>query len=690
MKKKWLLSLAVLLAAQVMPVQPIQAQEVVAIKQENTNTLEQIAQAKAKIQTTMLGTTSLQYALIDNGDIVLSGVEGVYSKTETGTLDQNTMYGIGSTSKMFTTAAVMKLVEEGKVDLDKSVTTYIPEFKMKDERYKEITVRMLLNHSSGLMGSTFNNAFLLDDFDTEAHDNLLKQLSTQRLKANPGEYSTYCNDGFTLAEIIVERVSNMDFTSFLHTYITTPMELDNTKTSQDEVNDEQFARTYTATTGGLTPRDCANVIGTGGIYSTAEDLCKFSNLFMRDSEKSLLDVSLDAMEVNEAEKGIWAEAENTGLAFGLGWDNVNTYPFNEYGIKALVKGGDTLLYHASLIVLPEYNMAAAVVSSGGASTYNQFLATDILLEQLKAKGIIDEIKPTPTVEVPEQVEMPQELIQQNNIYINSMGVYGVEITSEGVLNLICYNMTVPVQSFVYTTDGDFVSKETGVRVSVVTEENGKDYLYVEGIQTIPGLGSIPVSEYQLEKVEAISVDQKIEDAWKNRVGKPYYLLNEKYSSQVYLNAPVGMLTMTNELPGYVSNNKIISENEAQAVVQLPSGGGRDLGDISMYEKEGIEYMNLQGGIYMPIDAIKDLANAKEAICTIGEEGYTRWFKIPSTLAGKTIVVEVPEESAIMVYDKNGLNVENTYLTKSNNVVLPEGGMIGFVGEAGAQFSYKLK
>ena len=70
---------------------------------------------------------------------------------------------------------------------------------------------------------------------------------------------------------------------------------------------------------------------------------------------------------------------------------------------------------------------------------------------------------------------------------------------------------------------------------------------------------------------------------------------------------------------------------------------------------------------MPIDAcaIKDLANAKEAICTIGEEGYTRWFKIPSTLAGKTIVVEVPEESAIMVYDKDGLNVENTYLTKSN-------------------------
>lgn len=690
MKKKWLLSLAILLAAQVMPIQQVAAQEVASVTQTATNNLEQIAQAKAKLHTTMLGTTSLQYALIDNGEIVISGVEGVYSKDGTGTLDEETMYGIGSTSKMFTTAAIMKLVEEGKVDLDKSVTAYIPEFKMKDERYKGITVRMLLNHSSGLMGSTFNNAFLLDDSDTNAHDHLLEQLSTQRLKANPGEYSTYCNDGFTLAEILVEHVSGMDFTSFLHTYITEPLELENTKTPLDEVNDEQFARTYTATTGGLTPRDCANVIGTGGIYSTAKDLCKFSNLFMKDNGKHLIDASLDAMEVNEAEKGIWAEAENAGVAFGLGWDNVNTYPFNEYGIKALVKGGDTLLYHASLVVLPEYNMAAAVVSSGGLSTYNQFLATDLLLEQLKAKGIIDEIKPVPLMEVPEKAEMPKELMEQNGIYINSAGVFGIDITSEGVLNLICYNMPIPVQSFVYTADGDFMSEQTGARVKIVTEENGKEYLYVEGIQTIPGFGSIPISEYQLERVEVRSIDQEVEAAWKNRIGKLYYLVNEKYSSQIYLNAPIGMLTMTNELPGYVSNNKIINENEAQAVVQLPSGGGRDLGDILMFEKDGIEYMNLQGGIYMPIDAIQDLANAKEAICTIGEEGYTRWFKIPDALAGKAIIVTVPEESAIMTYDKDGFNVENTYLTKNSEMVLPESGMIGFVGKAGVEFSYKLK
>ncbi len=87
---------------------------------------------------------------------------------------------------------------------------------MKDKRYKHITPRMLLNHSSGLQGSTFNNSFLFKDNDTYAHDILLQQLSNQNLKADPGAFSVYCNDGFTLAEILVERINGMNFTEFLH------------------------------------------------------------------------------------------------------------------------------------------------------------------------------------------------------------------------------------------------------------------------------------------------------------------------------------------------------------------------------------------------------------------------------------------------------------------------------------------
>ena len=95
----------------------------------------------------------------------------------------------------------MQLAEAGRVSLDAPVTRYLKDFKMADERYRQITVRMLLNHSSGLMGSHFENAMLFGDADPVAADSLLEQLSTQRLKADPGAYSVYCNDGFTLAEL---------------------------------------------------------------------------------------------------------------------------------------------------------------------------------------------------------------------------------------------------------------------------------------------------------------------------------------------------------------------------------------------------------------------------------------------------------------------------------------------------------
>ncbi len=124
------------------------------------------------------------------------------------------MYGIGSVSKVLGAAAIMKLVDEGNVDLDAPVVRYIPEFKMKDERYKRITSRMPLNHSFGLRGTGSTGDSLFNDNDAYAQDNLLQTLSDQTLKADPCAYSVYNNSGFTLAEILVERVSCMSFTEF--------------------------------------------------------------------------------------------------------------------------------------------------------------------------------------------------------------------------------------------------------------------------------------------------------------------------------------------------------------------------------------------------------------------------------------------------------------------------------------------
>ena len=144
--------------------------------------LEETAQAAAQAALTAGGAQSIQYALWQDGEIILTGHAGNYSRTENRALTDDILYGVGSVSKTYTAAAVLKLVDEGKVELDAPVTAYLPDFTMADGRYTDITVRMLLNHSSGLPGSTIANGFLLNDPDTLAADTLLEELSSQTLK----------------------------------------------------------------------------------------------------------------------------------------------------------------------------------------------------------------------------------------------------------------------------------------------------------------------------------------------------------------------------------------------------------------------------------------------------------------------------------------------------------------------------
>ena len=114
------------------------------------------------------GADSVRYALWEDGAITAQGGWGVYSKTENRALTEDILYGIGSVSKTYTAAAVLTLAQDGKLELEDPVTEYLPGFTMADERYEDITVRMLLDHSSGLMGDSTRDAFLFGDTDESA------------------------------------------------------------------------------------------------------------------------------------------------------------------------------------------------------------------------------------------------------------------------------------------------------------------------------------------------------------------------------------------------------------------------------------------------------------------------------------------------------------------------------------------
>ncbi|MBJ7986245.1 serine hydrolase domain-containing protein [Bacillus cereus] len=650
--------------------------------------LKKIAAEKAALLTKSHGTTSVQYALIDNGKLTLSRQAGKNDIEGEQPLTKDTLYGIGSVSKMYATAAVMKLVDEGKVDLDAPVVNYVPDFKMKDGRYKRITPRMLLNHSSGLQGSTLSNAFLFNDNDTYSHDFLLQQLSNQSLKADPGAFSVYCNDGFTLAEILVERVSGMSFTEFLHQRFTEPLKMNHTKTPQDKWRDEKRAGLYFPAYQGQLPIETVNVIGTGGVSSTAEDMVRFSQLFMGQGKGILSDKVVKAMEQEEYKKGMWPGDGDNIFNYGLGWDSVKLYPFSEYGIKGLAKGGDTALQHAILVVLPEQKMAAAVLSSGGRSSTNQLLATELLLAVLKEKGTIKNIKPNKSFGKPVKVKMPQDVAKKAGFYGNSETHFKIEITKNGELFLPSNRE----EKYVYTADGSFINEKGTSKLNFVTEKNGRTYLRESTYKSTPDLGQGAMTHYLAEKLEDNVLSKKTAAAWAKREGVKFYLVNEKFSSIEYLVQPkliTTQITRKEGLAGYWEGRKITGPNTATHQLQIPVMNGRDTTETHFYTEGGNEYMEMAGLLYVSGTNVKPLDAGQSSKVTLQANGHAKWFTIPQAAAGKRMTVTLPSKGAFAVYDENGVCVNFTIVSGNNKVKLPKNGTVVIAGEPNSEFAITL-
>jgi CubicO group peptidase (beta-lactamase class C family) len=162
--------------------------------------------------------SSATVAVMVDGEIVYAEGFGLRDRAKNLPVETDTQFNIGSVSKIFTAAAVLILEQEGKLSLDKPVTDYLPDFTMKDDRYKDITVRMLLNHTLGLPGTYFKDSVTVVK-NRNYVEEALEALKTCNLMNDPGKISVYCNDGFTVAEAVIERVSGMSFPDFLEPLI---------------------------------------------------------------------------------------------------------------------------------------------------------------------------------------------------------------------------------------------------------------------------------------------------------------------------------------------------------------------------------------------------------------------------------------------------------------------------------------
>ena len=610
------------------------------------------------------------------------------------------IYGIGSVSKMYATVAVMQLVEEGKVELDGPVTDYIPDFRMADERYKDITVRMLMDHTSGIMGSTQTNGFLYLDNNTANHDELLDNLSKQRLKADPGEYACYCNDGFNLLEILVEEVTGMSFTDYTQKNIVAKTGGESTGTAENLFGNENLVSPVTADNKEYDQFYCMEY-GAGGVFSTSSDVANFGAAFFKGDNSLLSETSKEMM----AKRWSTDEFKDDN---DLGWDFVELPGFEEAGVKVIGKGGDVIYDHAMLLVAPDEQISVVVTSNGGNSALNAMFASELLKEALKEEGI--EVNDPEMRDFETLADIPEEYLKYEGWYSYKTEAVGgvLKVTFPDKKYMHVEEVGINASSstdYVLSTEGNFVEAEIdGETVGEIKDiktvsnpkvlafedsTNGQTYITVEKVDIYPELGSKVDKDYFAERLMENPVSDEVLSSWERFNGKNIYVTGDIYSSYIY-DAGIMKLYMREDLPGYVLGVKSIgtalfkiqdAEN-AVAFNTLPDSSNRDMMDIHI-ETEG-DRVTVSSSDGLSFISEEDVAEFDGSIKSIElKSREANWFKIGDNMANRTITVERPENSAVYVFNKYDEVVYNSHFVgSSDDILLPKDGKIVFVGENG--------
>lgn len=604
------------------------------------------------------------------------------------------IYGVASVSKVYVTAAVMQLVDRGLVELDEPVTTYIPDFTMADGRYTDITVRMLMDHTSGIMGTSMRNEFLYDDNYDDPF--LLENLASQRLIHAPGEYAAYCNDGFDLLEIIVENVTGMDYTEYVVENIAAHVGATHTGSPLTLLENDLNAP---VTFPGNVPYDYeyGMCIGAGGIMATASDVANFGSAFFTGNDILLSQESQEAMATRWNDEG-----ENADIyedANGLGWDYVESLAYEQEGVTVLGKGGDLINQHSFLLVAPDQEVSVAVLSTGGSSTYNELAAQAILDVVLEEQGIVIDHEADHTYEFAD--EIPEEYLGYEGFYVfgSYYGPSYAYISFDGdMMHVQHFDFGAErTDDYRFLTDGSFISVDESGVPSVdyyagrFEERDGHVYIAVESSTQETGLGTSTYYQYAAERIDPNPVSEEASASWQGICGREMVLCNERYSSAYYDN-PFGCVYMMDELPGYVyllatgygRPLQIADETHAVSFTTMPCSLNRDLTDVELTSQTlsdgtSVAMLALTTGFNCRfVDELPVFDNSITEVALHDDEA--QWFVIGDDMAGTTITADCPEDSVIYVYNKYHEVVYSTHMRNASGIIpLPSEGYIMFAG-----------
>lgn len=322
------------------------------------------------------GLPGASIVIVKDGKLVYE--KGYGHDSEGKPITEKSLMRIGSASKSFTAFAILQLVDKGKIQLDDPVIKYLPEVRLDDSRWKEVTIRQTLSHTSGIPNPTIVPPASTLKIGVE-------RLNDWKLQSNPGEKYYYSNGNYWVLALLVEKVSGIEFSQYLKQHVFSPLGMNDsltTVTSGDFV--QGLPKGYVTAYGTAIPwteLEAMNM-GAGSIISTASDMGKW--LSMQTNEgKSGTGVQLLSNKLLEESYSPQLGNKKYGLGWELSSPNVKPARISHSGIVST--------YQTQQDIIPSSGYAVAVLLNSFTPTFEHAYEISSGIIQL-TEGRVPELK----------------------------------------------------------------------------------------------------------------------------------------------------------------------------------------------------------------------------------------------------------------------------------------------------------
>ncbi|AWB91509.1 serine hydrolase domain-containing protein [Aeromicrobium chenweiae] len=361
------------------------------------------------------------WAVLKDGAVV-DGAAGVLSKATGVEATADSVFQIGSITKLWTSTLVMQLVDEGLVDLDEPVRTYLPEFRIVDEAAAAvITTRQLLNHTAGFEGDIFTDTGTGDD----ALEKFVALLADVPQLFEPGEQFSYNNAGFCVLGRLVEVVRSTTYDAALREHVVAPLGLTHVATGPYEAIMFRAAvgHIQSEPDSGYEPAPIwamarSNAPAGSMLAMRPRDLLAFARMHLEDG-RAQDGTQVLAPGTAAAMQARAVDVPYTGImgsSWGLGFERFDVAEGDIVG-----HDGSTLGQNGFLRMVPEAGLAVALLVNGGdvVSLYHELVGR-----------VVDELSDTQLPELPTPPADPERVDAGRYVGTYSADVVDLVVTQD--------------------------------------------------------------------------------------------------------------------------------------------------------------------------------------------------------------------------------------------------------------------